>query len=348
MRPVVQGIQHAADLVIHKGHAGQICLDAFAKLLVVVPLQEGELGVLRQFMDAAANLRHVEQVVVADRRQLHGVQRKKVEPLLGDVERDVRPNKTDGQEERIPALPGEAFHGPVGRLVVAHVVVLLGKGTPVGLGACPRHVGQMVVKTPPAGRLGAGAVELSAVGIKGQLGRIPVGDLADRQRPVAVTGEGVRNHLAVEEGLIPLHGLARGLLVNTGGVGIAAGKEGRPGRPADWPLAVRVDEQRAALGQAVDVRRAGLRMPIETADPVVEIIDDDEEHVRLGQGEGGGAQAERERDGKLATSHSLGRQTVRPAKPAFKFSVAAGAVSGEFRVGPSAAKSEPAPDDTDN
>ena len=322
MRPLVQGVEYAADLMVNEGHASQVGLDAFAKLLVAVLPQEGEPRVLWQFMNAAADLGDVEQIVVADRRQHHVIQGKKVEPLLGDVERDVRPNKTNGEEKRLLALPGEAFHGPVGRLVVAHVVVLLGKGTPVGLGACPRHVGQMVVETPPAGRLGAGAVELAAIGIKGQLGRIPVGDLADRQRPVTMIGEAMRNHLAVEESLVLLHGLARGLLVDTRDMGIVTGKEGRPGRPADRPLAMGVDEQGAPLGQAVDVRGAGLRMPIETADPIVEIIDDDEEHVRLGQGVGGSSQAQREHDGKLATSHLLGRQTVRAAKPAFKFSVA--------------------------
>ena len=155
MRPVVQRIEHAADLVIHERHAGQIGPDAFAELLVAVALKEVEPGVLGQRVDAAADLRNVAEVVIADRRQLHLLQRKQIEPLLRDVKRNVRPDKPDGEKERFVVFRGEAFHGPVGRLVVAHLVVPVGEGSPVGLRAGPRHIGQMVVETPPAGRLWA-------------------------------------------------------------------------------------------------------------------------------------------------------------------------------------------------
>ena len=44
---------------------------------------------------------------------------------------------------------------------------------------------------------------------------------------------------------------------------------------------MRVHEQHAARSQPIHVRRQRLRMALQAADPVVEIIDRDEEHVRL-------------------------------------------------------------------
>lgn len=40
-----------------------------------------------------------------------------------------------------------------------------------------------------------------------------------------------------------------------------------------------IGEQCAAFGEAIDVRREGLRMALEAPDPVVEIIDSDEQDV---------------------------------------------------------------------
>ncbi len=45
--------------------------------------------------------------------------------------------------------------------------------------------------------------------------------------------------------------------------------------------AVGIREQHPALRQPVKVRRLGLRMPAETADPVIQIVHSDEEDVRL-------------------------------------------------------------------
>ena len=44
---------------------------------------------------------------------------------------------------------------------------------------------------------------------------------------------------------------------------------------------MRVRKNRAPRGQAVHVRCLRLRMPLQRPDPIVEIIDGDEEHVRL-------------------------------------------------------------------
>lgn len=47
---------------------------------------------------------------------------------------------------------------------------------------------------------------------------------------------------------------------------------------------MRVGEERAALGEPVNVRRLHLRMPAEAADPVVLIINGEEEDIGLRRG----------------------------------------------------------------
>ena len=49
-----------------------------------------------------------------------------------------------------------------------------------------------------------------------------------------------------------------------------------------FDLAVRIGEQRAARRQPVDARRLRLRMPAQAADPIVEVIDGDQEDIGLG------------------------------------------------------------------
>jgi len=44
-----------------------------------------------------------------------------------------------------------------------------------------------------------------------------------------------------------------------------------------------VSEQHPALGQAIHIRRQRLRMPSKAANPVIQIIDCDEQHIRLGR-----------------------------------------------------------------
>ena len=43
-----------------------------------------------------------------------------------------------------------------------------------------------------------------------------------------------------------------------------------------------VGEERAASGKAIDVRSPGLRVPVETTDPVVLIINDNHDDVGVG------------------------------------------------------------------
>ena len=44
-----------------------------------------------------------------------------------------------------------------------------------------------------------------------------------------------------------------------------------------------VGKQYTPLGQAIHIRRQRLRMPSKAANPVIQIIDCDEQHIRLGR-----------------------------------------------------------------
>ena len=69
--------------------------------------------------------------------------------------------------------------------------------------------------------------------------------------------------------------------VASGGARAHTGKQRRPRRLARRRGAVGVGERDAHLREAVDIRRAGLRVPPGITDPVVQIVDRDEQHGGL-------------------------------------------------------------------
>ena len=76
-----------------------------------------------------------------------------------------------------------------------------------------------------------------------------------------------------------------------------------------------VGEERAARGEAVHVRRLHLRMPSETADPVVLIVNGEEEDVGLRRGGGRAAQNAKEceksdEEANVSGFHSVLRLSV--------------------------------------
>ena len=67
--------------------------------------------------------------------------------------------------------------------------------------------------------------------------------------------------------------------VDPGGGGPQARQQARARRVAQRGLAMGVGEERPAPCQAVDVRRLGLRMSAQASDPIVQVIDRDEQDV---------------------------------------------------------------------
>ena len=69
--------------------------------------------------------------------------------------------------------------------------------------------------------------------------------------------------------------------VDAGGGGAQAGHDGRAGGVAEGGGAVGVFEQHAPAGQSINIGSLCLGMPSKTTNPVVQIVDGDEQDVRL-------------------------------------------------------------------
>ena len=69
-------------------------------------------------------------------------------------------------------------------------------------------------------------------------------------------------------------------IAGTRRLGHAPRKETHTGRAAVGRLHVSVGKQHPPLREPIDIRRPHLRMPGETAHPVVQIVDDDHQNIR--------------------------------------------------------------------
>ena len=68
-------------------------------------------------------------------------------------------------------------------------------------------------------------------------------------------------------------------LIHAGGGRPHAGQKAHARRIANRRLAMGIAEQHTAPGKAIDIRRAHLRVSAEAADPVVQIVNRDEQHI---------------------------------------------------------------------
>ena len=71
------------------------------------------------------------------------------------------------------------------------------------------------------------------------------------------------------------------IVIQPGLVGSSSGKDRRTTRIARRRGAVSVGEENSTGRQSIQIRRDRLWMPAQTADPIVQIIHGDEEHVGL-------------------------------------------------------------------
>ena len=133
-----------------------------------------------------------------------------------------------------------------------------------------RRPGAALAVIAPDGELGA---VLAARG--GWVGVVE--DLAGRQGPIALRGEVLRQRDHVAQG-------RRGAepdveRVDPGGRGTQPGQEAGARRVAQGRLAVGVGKQRPAPRQPVHVGCLDLRVPLQAADPVVQVVDAEEQDV---------------------------------------------------------------------
>jgi len=59
-----------------------------------------------------------------------------------------------------------------------------------------------------------------------------------------------------------------------------SGEQAGSRRPAEWELTERLGEHGAAFGKGIDIRRTCVGMRVGVANPVVQIVDRDEQYVR--------------------------------------------------------------------
>ena len=102
-------------------------------------------------------------------------------------------------------------------------------------------------------------------------------DLSTRERKVAVRSQVLRQRHALLE---RRHRANPGRQpMNAGGGGTQSREGAAAGRIAQRRLAMRITKKRAARRKPVEVRRPGLRMSPEAADPIVQVVDGDEQNV---------------------------------------------------------------------
>ena len=180
----------------------------------------------------------------------------------------MRAVEAAGQEERSGVLSRQVLGRPVRELGVGRLFVVDVERAPVeaaavelvhGVAGGPKEAAEAVVVVPRRGLVLALVKRLAA---------------ADRL--IAVL------HEVLRQGDGPRHGVAPdvAVAVAAGGGGTLAGHQTRPGGVAGGRLAVGPPERDAAAGERVDVRRERLRVSVEDADPVVQIVDRDHQNVR--------------------------------------------------------------------
>ena len=204
----------------------------------------------------------------------------------------MRQAESGADEERLVVREvRQLFHGGGGDLPVGLVAVVLGEDAPVHQGMVVGGMDELLLRTWHAG---GGSPDFKLVGSVLRLDRAVVKDLAAGEGEIAVPAEVLRQRDAVVERRdVPDAGRE---CVDAGRGGPQPGQQAGPRWIAERRLAVGVGEESAAGGQPVHVRRLNLRMTLEAADPVVQIVDGDHQDigtvVGCWRGDGGEAQAD--------------------------------------------------------
>jgi hypothetical protein len=325
----LERLHQAADLRVHETRAGEIRAAEIAPLVGFFDPLEPRLGQIPVQIPGEA--RGVIAVAAQDLGQQLIAVRVEVIPLLGDVAGHVRQEVAHGQEQRL-ILAGllQLFDGPTGDLIVALVLVAMRKHAPVHqwmvahgrggneflrrLGA---DAGGGAAHCEIFHRLGSRAGFRLALGLAAAPAAAAGGALMKNfsRRPGAVAGglEVLRQRHAVLE--LRQRAERRRQAVDAGGRRPQPGEQAGARGIAQRRLAMRVEEGGAAPGQRVEVGRPGQRMPAQVADPIVLIINGDEQDVRLAGGRGNGGRTEqnqnREETGERFHDASMRTVTTR-------------------------------------
>ena len=278
----VESIEDAADLRVHEGGTGEIGADEVSPLVVVLePLQAG----FGQFpMEIPGKAGRVRPVNSEEGRQHGVVVGEQIEPFLSGIAGDMRQEEAGGKEERLIIGCGlELFDGPACDLVIAFVFIAMREHAPVHERMISHRGGGNELLFGSCANAAGGAPNIKLRGPRVRAAGTAMVDLAGAQSPIAVRVEMLRQSDAVS----PRVDVAepRGESIDAGGGGAQAEHETGAGGIAQRRLHVGVQERGAARREPVDVWRAGQWMAAEVADPVVLIIDGDEEHIGFWCGE---------------------------------------------------------------
>ena len=277
----VQGVQQPADVRVDEADRGQVALDRPVPLVVpqhhrvvlAVPAEvagvRDRVHLRREFLPER---RKVVPVAVQGRRQFDALERVEVEVLPGHVPGQVRLGEAASQEEGLLARLVQLADRPVHDLDIEHLGVVHVEGSPGRPGGL-RDTFLPLADVPGASRPRRRVVLVPGVRIAGARS---MEDLAAALRGVAVRlqvlhqGHGVGQLLAKPLAVAVDAGLRRQ----------DARQQTDPGGVAERRRRVGPGERHAAARQAIDVRRARLRVAGQVADPVVQVVDGDEENVR--------------------------------------------------------------------
>ena len=344
-RALVDRRQQLADLGVDEGDAGQIGGHGGLPLAV---LHDGGVGSCGDGIagPAATRVTQVIQIVGPDRGQLDVEAGIEIEILPRGEERDVRTVETHGEEPRLRGrlrLLADPLHGPVGDLAVAHVGVLDVERSPIERfpvgrvrGAVARHpverehdgaalehrvvlrIGRALggqFRSRVGGRFGSeGAPALLRVELRLVRARpLLVEEFSGAEGAVA----GLLEMLGQQHQVGPRRADGRPVVGEHAGLeGLEAAEHRGPRGIAERGGAVGVGEGDPTPGEAVEVGRLDLRMAPQRPDPVIEVVDRDEEDIGgrgpgrrggvgiTGDGQqeqgGGGAPPDGERHGEVA------------------------------------------------
>lgn len=290
----VDGVHDFAHLGVDEGGAGEVAAGEVHPFVML--FKPGKAGLGKGPMHIPGEARGVVAITTFDERELGFVFGMEVEPFLGGEAGDVREEKSGGEEEGALGFGVEFFDGPFGDFEVTFVLVLVREEAPVDEFHFTGSVDEFLLGEGGAGGTGSEVLELAVlafatvVAVVNFSGR--VGGVAVLLEVLGEGGESGKFGEVAEPGAEP---------VDAGGVGAQAHHETGPGGVAQRRLAVGVGEKGAAGGKLVDVRGQGIGVSAEAADPVVLVIDGDEDDIGLF-----GRVDEREEEGEEEGFHDFG------------------------------------------
>lgn len=303
VRARVERVEHAAEHRVRECDRGEVALDRLAPLPVLADVRE----VAVRSAPLARRRQVVEVVRLVARRQLDRFERKEIEVLLRHEPGLVRAVEAAREEEGLFVCARELLADPVAdQIVAAEFLVVDIERAPVRLDVLPRARAREVDRARfriERARQGAFALLRGEVVVPGRRVDEVVEEFSRACGPIASPREAARKQLRCRHDVAHLLPVC----VEPAAPRRDAGQDCRTRRVARGRGAVRVGKEHARRREAIEVRRARLRVPAEAADPVVEVIDGDEEHVRralvIVRGLRSDAEGEREegseRDGEL-------------------------------------------------